>query len=237
MNNRMELVGEKFNRLTVIGLVDKEKGKAQKYICKCDCGSVIETPTKDKLKSGHTGSCGCLKRERASEKNSKYKNKGKISERNTYLQMIDRCTNEENKKYPRYGGRGIKVCDRWLETFDNFYDDMGERPFKGAQLDRIDNDGDYSPENCRWVTSFENNMNRECSYNEDRNIYKRATGYYAQVPRSKNKKTYKRFSYVLSTIQEARDIRDLWLEEFDKDKDKWFNDTINNLYEKGSRIS
>lgn len=233
----MDLTGEKFNRLTVIGLVDKEKGKPQKYICKCDCGNIIKTPTKDKLKSGHSGSCGCLKRDRASEKNSKYKNKGKISERNTYLQMIDRCYNKNNKRYYRYGGRGITVSNRWLESFDNFYDDMGGRPFKGAQLDRVDNDKGYSPENCRWVSSFENNMNRNVSYNEDRNVYKRSDGYYAQVPRSKDKKIYKRFSYIVDTIQEARNIRDKWLQEFDEDKEKWFYDTINNLYTKGRNAS
>ena len=117
MKKKMDLVGEKFNRLTVTGSIDKEKGKAQKYICKCDCGNIIETPTKYKLKSGHTKSCGCLKREKVSEKNSKYRNKGKISERNTYLQMIDRCYNKDHKFYHRYGGRGIRVCDRWLESF------------------------------------------------------------------------------------------------------------------------
>lgn len=237
MKKKMDLVGEKFNRLTVIGSIDKEKGKPQKYICKCDCGNIIKTPTKYKLKSGHTGSCGCLKRERVSEKNSKYKNKGKISERNTYLQMIDRCYNKDHKCYHRYGGRGIAVSDKWLESFDNFYDDMGGRPFKGAQLDRIDNDKGYSLENCRWATAFENSMNRNVSYNEDRNVYKRSGGYYAQVPRSKDKKIYKRFSYVLPTIQEAREIRDLWLKEFDKDRDKWFNDTINKLYIKGRDVS
>ena len=72
--------------------------------------------------------------------------------------MIERCTSPANKSYPNYGGRGIAVCDRWL-TFSNFRDDMGERP-EGMTLDRRDNDGNYEPSNCRWVTRHEQNVNR-----------------------------------------------------------------------------
>jgi len=74
--------------------------------------------------------------------------------------MKQRCTNENNHSWAHYGGRGIKVCDRWLDSFDYFREDVGERPFEGAQLDRIDNNGDYKPGNTRWVTAAENMSNR-----------------------------------------------------------------------------
>lgn len=84
-------------------------------------------------------------------------------EHNIWRRMIARCTYPSVERYPRYGGRGIKVCDRWLNSFKAFFDDMGKKPFKNAQIDRIDNDGNYEPSNCRWVTPSENCKNRSTS--------------------------------------------------------------------------
>lgn len=81
--------------------------------------------------------------------------------RDRWHHMKERCYSKDYHSYHRYGGRGIKVCDRWKNSLQNFIDDMGYPPFKGAQLDRIDNDGDYSPENCRWVTASKNCNNRK----------------------------------------------------------------------------
>jgi hypothetical protein len=78
----------------------------------------------------------------------------------TYRGIIKRCYDSTHRDYPYYGGRGIKVCQRWLESITNFYADMGPKPFPKAQLDRINNNGDYEPGNCRWVTLAENNKNR-----------------------------------------------------------------------------
>lgn len=85
------------------------------------------------------------------------------SEHNTWRRMIARCIYPSLERYPRYGGRGIKVCDRWLDSFTAFYRDMGKKPFHNAQIDRIDNDGNYEPGNCRWVTRSENCLNRSTS--------------------------------------------------------------------------
>lgn len=227
------IIGSVFNRLTVIAFSSRNSRGYMRYICQCSCGKIVNTPTRSKLITGHTKSCGCLKNETMSKNMSKYKNKGRRIEYGCWRNMKERCTNLEHPSFPRYGGRGIKVCDRWLKSFDNFYEDMGEKPFKEANLDRVDNNGDYEPDNCRWTTPFENTMNRECSNNDNRNIYTRSTGYYAQVERTLNKKTYKRFSYVVNTIQEAKSIRDLWLKEFDENKEIWFYNTVNNLYRKG----
>jgi len=84
----------------------------------------------------------------------------RTSEYSSYAGILNRCYDKNNKNYHRYGGRGIKVCERWLHSFKNFYKDMGDKPFKGAQIDREENDGDYEPNNCRWVDNKTNSRNR-----------------------------------------------------------------------------
>jgi hypothetical protein len=147
MGKKLDLTGQKFNRLTAIkptGLCAKKRQVLWEFLC--ECGNTIEAKG-SAVKDGSKKSCGCLVKEI----------KIKHGRSKTYLYNIlnsikTRCNNPKSEAYPYYGGRGIKVCDRWLESFENFLEDMGERPSKEYSVERIDVNGDYCPNNCIWVT-------------------------------------------------------------------------------------
>lgn len=148
--------GTRFGRLVV---TDEEvpRARGHKVIlrCKCDCGNTKDARAEN-LKTGRTQSCGCLHLEKVTKHGG-----GRSAEYYTWAAMVARCENEKHHSYHNYGGRGIKVCDRWKD-FTNFLADMGRRPKDPPNLsiERVDNDGNYEPSNCVWATPKEQAQNR-----------------------------------------------------------------------------
>ena len=150
------MFGQRYGKLVAVSVVrgyvlpGTKTRIRTKIECKCDCGVTSFVPPSN-LKTGHTSSCGCIQTTHGMRHTKTYK---------SWAAMKDRCTNPNASFYRNYGGRGIVVCARWLESFENFLEDMKEKPTPIHTIERVDVNGNYEPSNCIWIPKSEQNKNR-----------------------------------------------------------------------------
>lgn len=161
-NNALEIIGEKYGRLTVVGF-HYIKGRGWLWECKCDCGNILHDAKPSAVRSGNTRSCGCLQREQFIKNCPEKRRKHGMSETRLYSvwsQMKGRCECKTNEAYKNYGGRGIEVCDEWHD-FQNFYEWATTNGYaKWLTLERKDVNRGYEPENCCWISKKEQAKNK-----------------------------------------------------------------------------
>lgn len=193
----------RFNKLLIVGLSERKDSVK----CRCDCGKECDKILAN-MKRNTAKSCGCL----SGEQHRKTTNPYWAPTYKSWSHMKGRCRNTNEKFFHNYGGRGIKVCDRWLKSFEAFISDMGRRP-KGCTLDRIDNNGMYCPENCRWATKLEqdNNRRRTVKVSVNGNIMS-----YTQACRFLGFSCWKQYHYIRTKQKTHQQSIDEFIQSMDK---------------------
>lgn len=165
MDKAIDMTGLKIGKWTVLSRAPNDTRNKAMWLCKCECGKEIAVSGRS-LRTGRSLGCGHdhmeMMRNALSRKNDSH-GKCKSIEYSSWLSMKSRCLNKNNVRYMDYGGRGIKICERWRNSFKNFHLDMGDRPGLNYSLDRINVNGDYEPENCRWADNVTQRRNRRDS--------------------------------------------------------------------------
>lgn len=159
MGKLIDITGKRYGRLVALRHTRQNKHRQSVWLCRCDCGTQKEV-TSNQLRTGAVRSCGCLLDEVLHEIHRTHGGAYHPLYQ-TWCNIKQRCSNPNHKDYPRYGGRGIVMCDRWANDFGAFLEDIGERPDGSYSLDRIDGDKDYEPENVRWATPEEQARNKD----------------------------------------------------------------------------
>jgi hypothetical protein len=157
-------IGDRYGRLEVVSIHPVShvyrRQHHRRFVCICDCGNTHLALGKN-LRGGQVKSCGCLHIDGSlKETHGDGAKPHRAPEYVCWTGMKQRCLNPNHDSYPRYGGRGISVCERWLDSYETFLEDMGRKPTPAHSIDRKENDGNYEPGNCRWATGVEQQANR-----------------------------------------------------------------------------